>query len=78
MILVAGEIIPSCMNSNTKIVGRNPRSTVLDLKGLSDAVTKIITTIGLVGKRKVMDAKYYVISHGQATDTTAPFVEIQV
>ena len=59
------------MKPDRKIVGGNPIITGLELKDLSDAITKTVTMIKLVENNKVIDVEEYVKSHGQAAATTA-------
>ena len=54
-----------------KIFRRKTRITGLELKYLSDAVTKIITITDLFERSKVTDMKQYVKLHGQVEDTTS-------
>ena len=61
------------MKTNNKIAGVSPihRSTGLELKDLTDAITNIITMIKFIENKKVIYETYYMKLHGQAASTTA-------
>ena len=63
------------MSQTRKIVGGTPRSTVSQLKQLSDAVKNIITTIELDQNKKLIYAKYSMRPHGKMEATIARLLE---